>query len=143
SLAHSTLFQEMFIWEDEFHSSQLNLVGLRLRPLGPPAEGTVKVDLSLYLREESERIIGVLEYATSLFEHSTIERYLGYLYRIFEAMASNHNQVLNRLRILSDSELWQILYHWNDTRTDYSDDKCVQELFEEQVSKSPAAVAVE
>ncbi|NEO74268.1 AMP-binding protein [Moorena sp. SIO3H5] len=31
---------------------------------------------------------------------------------------------------------------WNDTKTDYPTDKCIHQLFEEQVEKTPDAVAV-
>ena len=35
-----------------------------------------------------------------------------------------------------------MLYEWNDTATEFPADKCVQELFEEQVLRSPDATAV-
>jgi amino acid adenylation domain-containing protein len=44
--------------------------------------------------------------------------------------------------LLSDEERRQVLEEWNDTETAYPSDKCVHELFEEQVERTPAAVAV-
>jgi non-ribosomal peptide synthetase component F len=35
-----------------------------------------------------------------------------------------------------------VLYEWNDTGAEYPRDKCVHELFEEQVRRSPQATAV-
>src|SRR6202035_3507988 len=43
---------------------------------------------------------------------------------------------------LSDRELHQVLHEWNDTRTEFSGDECVHELFEAQVRRAPEAVAV-
>ena len=37
-----------------------------------------KFDLTLALQEAGDSIVGGIEYATSLFEQATIERYLGY-----------------------------------------------------------------
>ena len=36
-----------------------------------------------------------------------------------------------------------MLVEWNDTAADYPKDKCIHELFEEQVEKTPDAIAVE
>src|SRR4029077_5254188 len=44
--------------------------------------------------------------------------------------------------LLSDRERQQVLYGWNATAAEYPRDKCVHELFEEQVEKSPEAVAL-
>jgi non-ribosomal peptide synthetase component F len=44
--------------------------------------------------------------------------------------------------MLSDAERQQILYEWNRTETDYAKDKCVHQLFEEQVARTPQATAV-
>ena len=57
-------------------------------------------------------------------------------------MVANDNQAVDRLPILTASERHQLLYGWNDTKTEFPWDKCVHELFEEQVGKSPDAAAV-
>nr|VFK57073.1 MAG: AMP-binding enzyme [Candidatus Kentron sp. TC] len=43
---------------------------------------------------------------------------------------------------LSAAERHEILVEWNDTRTDYPKDKCIHQLFEEQVERTPDAIAV-
>jgi len=57
-------------------------------------------------------------------------------------MAAGDNQAVDRLPMLSRSERHRVLYEWNDTATEFPADKCVQELFEEQVLRSPDATAV-
>src|SRR5579884_3308718 len=47
-----------------------------------------------------------------------------------------------RVEMLSAAERQQLLYGWNETATAYPAEKCVHELFEEQVARTPAAVAV-
>ena len=44
--------------------------------------------------------------------------------------------------ILSEAERHQLLVEWNRTCRDYPRDKCIHELFEEQVNRAPDAVAV-
>jgi len=46
------------------------------------------------------------------------------------------------VEVLPEAERDRVLYEWNDTAVAYPKEKCIQELFEEQVEKSPEAVAV-
>jgi len=43
---------------------------------------------------------------------------------------------------LSATERHKILVEWNNTQTDYPKDKCIHQLFEEQVERTPNAIAV-
>jgi len=46
------------------------------------------------------------------------------------------------LQIMSDAELKKIQIEWNNTTTDYPHEKTIVDLFEEQVAKTPNAIAV-
>ena len=141
SLAHSPLFQVMFAWQNN-DPGLLDLPGLEIESLQTAAHIQSKFDMTLSLFEAGDRIVGGIEYATSLFEPATIRRYLGYYCSLLEAMVADDTQSVGRLPILSESERHQLLYEWNDTKTDYPSDKCVHQLFEEQVARTPDAVAV-
>ncbi|MEK8015452.1 MAG: amino acid adenylation domain-containing protein, partial [Candidatus Parabeggiatoa sp.] len=43
---------------------------------------------------------------------------------------------------LSAAEQHKLLVEWNNTQTDYPKDKCIHQLFEEQVKQTPNAIAV-
>ena len=43
---------------------------------------------------------------------------------------------------MTDAARHQILVEWNRTERDYPRDKCVHQLFEEQVERTPEAEAV-
>jgi non-ribosomal peptide synthetase component F len=43
---------------------------------------------------------------------------------------------------LSEGEREQVLYGWNETKAEFPSEKCVHELFEEQVRRSPQATAI-
>ncbi|MEL6163885.1 MAG: amino acid adenylation domain-containing protein, partial [Cyanobacteria bacterium J06628_3] len=44
--------------------------------------------------------------------------------------------------MLNETERHKILVEWNQTQLDYPSDKCIHQLFEEQVAKTPDAVAI-
>jgi amino acid adenylation domain-containing protein len=50
-------------------------------------------------------------------------------------------EYIKSTRILTEGERHRILYEWNDTRADFPD-VCVHQLFEQQVTRDPDAVAV-
>jgi non-ribosomal peptide synthetase component F len=43
---------------------------------------------------------------------------------------------------VGEQERHQLLIEWNQTQTDYPQNKCIHQLFEEQVEKTPDAIAV-
>ncbi|WP_158790577.1 AMP-binding protein, partial [Granulicella sp. L60] len=68
--------------------------------------------------------------------------YLGYFRKLLEAMVAGETGSVDLLPMLSADERNRVLYEWNDTKTEYPSDRCVHELFEAQVERTPAAVAV-
>src|SRR6266853_1216198 len=142
SLAHSPIFQITFAWQNNGQGA-LELPGLKLQPLGSSPQTVAKFDLMFLMGEAGGRIVGGLDYATSLFERATVERYLGYFRNLIEGMVTDDTQVVDQLPILSAPERRQVLYEWNATETEYPSERCVHQRFEEQVEKSPEAVAVE
>jgi amino acid adenylation domain-containing protein len=141
SLSHSPLFQATFAWQNNDEGT-LALPGLEKKPLHAAAPISAKFDINLFLQPAAGGISGGIAYATSLFKPATIERYLGYFRNLLEAMVADDTQAVDRLPILPDSERHQLLYGWNDTRTEFPSDKCIHQMFERQVDKAPDAVAV-
>ena len=83
-----------------------------------------------------------VSYDTSRFEDETISRMLGHFRTILEAIVANPHQSIDQLPMLTQSERHQLLVEWNDTQVNYAFDKCIHQLFEEQVQRTPNAVAV-
>ena len=46
------------------------------------------------------------------------------------------------LPLLTAAECHQLLVGWNETAADFGQEKCIHTLFEEQVARTPDAVAV-
>jgi amino acid adenylation domain-containing protein/non-ribosomal peptide synthase protein (TIGR01720 family) len=83
-----------------------------------------------------------ISYDTSRFDGNTISRMLGHLQTILEAIVANPKVQISKLPMLTEAERQQLLVEWNNTQTQYSQDKCIHQLFEEQVENSPDAIAV-
>ncbi|MFC5474599.1 non-ribosomal peptide synthetase [Paraherbaspirillum soli] len=140
SMAHSPLFQVMFAWQNAPQGS-LALPGLTLTPLAL-TQATAKFDLTLALGEVGDTIAGSIEYATALFERSTVARYLGHWRTLLAAMVADDQQSVMRLPLLSAVERHQVVTGWNHTGTDDQPGQSIHSLFEAQVAKTPHAVAL-
>ena len=141
SLNHTPIFQVMFVWQGNEGGGALELLGLQVAGIrgGQPS---AKFDLTLDLREVNGRVVGGLTYATALFDRETIERWSGYLNKVLSEMVADASRPAAMLPLLSAAERNQLLIEWNATAAEYPKDKCIHELFEEQVSRDPAATAV-
>ena len=140
SLSHTPVFQVMFAWQNN-EQSALDLDGLQVSRLGV-GYSVAKFDLTLELMESDGCIRGSLQYATSLFERETVQRYVAYLSRLFSEMVAAEDADITRIAVMPPAERHQVLVEWNATERPYPSGRCVHELFEEQVARTPAAVAV-
>ncbi len=139
-LAHTPLFQVMFAWQNN-ENSEWGLPGLAVSPVDQAVD-IVKFDLELGLSEEEGRIVGELSYATALFDPATMERQVGYLYAVLQAMAVNPQQPIGEIDILAPAERKLLLETWNAAETAYPEALCIHQLFEQQVEKTPKATAL-
>jgi amino acid adenylation domain-containing protein len=139
-LSHTPLFQVMFVLQNA-PASELELTGLTVNPL--PIKGTTaRFDLTLSMENTATGLVGWWEYNTDLFDASTIERMTSHFVTLLEGIIANPEQQISQLPLLSEVEQRQLLVEWNDTQADYPQDKCIHQLFEEQVQRTPDAVAV-
>ncbi|AOX02680.1 hypothetical protein BJP34_27455 [Moorena producens PAL-8-15-08-1] len=137
-LQKSQDIQKLFVDEIE---KDVDWGGLKLRPFEiPQQEG--QFDLDLEMLEGSSSVKGIFKYNTDLFDGSTIERMAAHFQNLLSAIVENPQQVVSELPLLSERERHQLLVEWNDTASDYPTDKCIHQLFEEQVEKTPNAIAV-
>ncbi|MBD2562852.1 MULTISPECIES: non-ribosomal peptide synthetase [Nostoc] len=139
-LSHTPLFQVMFALQN-VPLSGVELAGVSVTPLMPESR-TAKFDLNLFMQNTATGLVGVWEYNTDLFDASTIERMTGHFVTLLEGIIANPEQQISQLPLLTEVEQHQLLVEWNDTGVDYPQDLCIYQLFEEQVQRTPDAVAV-
>ena len=91
---------------------------------------------------DSEGILKIhYDYQTEKFTEIEIERMHEHIFNLlFDAI--NEDKKITTINILSDKEKNTLLYDFNNTKADYPKDKCVHQLFEEQVLKTPDKTAV-
>ena len=144
SLSQNPLFQVMFaLQQSEVAKPSFSLPNLEVGWYqGSGAELTVRVDLELHLWQQGDQIQGFCAYNRNLFEAETISRMLSHYQNLLSVVVENPSQLISRLPLMSETEQQQLLVEWNNTKTDYPTDKCIHELFEAQVEKTPHAVAV-
>ncbi len=139
-LGHTPLFQVVFNLQNA-PVQELELAGLTVSSL--PVESTAtKVDLALSMENTTQGLVGVWEYNTDLFDTSTIERMTGHFVTLLEAIVANPSERISQLPLLTAVEQQQLLVDWNNTWVDYPEDKCIHQLFEQQVQRTPDALAV-
>ncbi len=103
---------------------------------------TFKFDLSLELDDQLEGLVGRFEYNTDLFDVATIHRMVGHWQTLLESIVADPVQHIGEVPLLTKTEQHQLLMEWNVADIEYPDDKCIHQLFEAQVERTPDAVAV-
>ncbi|UOA07970.1 amino acid adenylation domain-containing protein [Methylobacter sp. S3L5C] len=99
-------------------------------------------DIAILLAEDANGLTANLEYSTDLFNAETIVRLVGHFKILLAAVVEHPEAAIAHLPLLTASELQQLLIDWNATQTDYPKNKCVHQLFEEQVARTPDAIAL-
>jgi amino acid adenylation domain-containing protein len=139
SMSYNPLFQVMFTLENNA-SPDLDLSGLDTELLG--VKGAIaKFDLTLLVTESDNQLNCSWEYATDLFERGTIQRMAEQFTVLLKGIIDHPHQSINTLPLITATELLQI-QRWNQTQTDYPQDKTFVDLFAEQVAKNPHNIAV-
>jgi amino acid adenylation domain-containing protein len=119
----------------------LELQGVKLQTFGG-VEVVREYDLFVQFQENKRGITGSILYNTDLFESGTIARMTTHLERVLAGFIKNPGQRLSEVDLLSEAEREQLVVGWNSAQTEYSGEKCLPELFEEQAKRRPEAAAV-
>ncbi|KAB0511213.1 non-ribosomal peptide synthetase [Pseudomonas extremorientalis] len=141
SLSHNPLFQVMFNHQAHSPAVARQLPGLRVANLDWDSH-SAQFDLSLDTQESGDGIWASLTYATDLFSAATVARMAEHWLSLLRAAVANPALPLQDLATLDSREREQILVEWNATARDYPRQRCVHQLIEEQVARTPEATAL-
>lgn len=138
-LSRTPLYQVAFDLHDE------NLTGSASDPadlaLLTEVSRIAKTDLTLYLRREPNgTMVGGLEYATALFEHSTIERMAEHFLHLLQALAATLGTRLDEVDFLPEDER-RVLERWSSGPVP-SVTASVPDMFEKQAAATPGETAL-
>ncbi len=106
------------------------------------AEEEGQLDLNLQVVEGQQTLKLIFKYNTDLFKADTIERMGQQFQTLLAGIVAHPQQRISKLPLLTTAEQQQLLFEWNDTQTEAPLDKCIHQLFEAQVTRTPQATAV-
>jgi amino acid adenylation domain-containing protein len=92
--------------------------------------------------ESAEELMLLIRYDCDRFDAATITQMLRHLQTLLEGMVVSQGQRLAELSLLTEAERQQLLVEWNHTQVDYPQKLCIHQLFEDQVERTPDAIAV-
>ncbi|MFC5743625.1 non-ribosomal peptide synthetase [Dyella tabacisoli] len=121
----------------------IELPGLQLNRLPYPYERAApKFDLTLNLFESPSGLQGSLEYASDLFDESTVKRLVSQLERLLSAAVAAPESRVSELPLLSAAERAEQLEQWNATSEPGATQGGVHELIAAQAARRPDAIAL-
>ena len=138
--SHSPLFQIMFNVIN-VPTPPLNLEDLNVTYLEVD-RGGAQFDLSCTVIDVLDTQRVNIAYNTDLFNADTVARFIQHYISLMENVVSQPELHISEIPIVAEAERRQLLQEWNDTAADYPRNKCMHHLFEEQVERTPDAIAV-
>lgn len=138
----TSLFDSVLTFENYPHQREggTRAGGLRMR-MGRPS--TVRQNYPLHFEAlPGNELVLRLTCDSGRFEAADAARLLERVHIVLEAMAEEPDRLLDDLPLMSESERHRIVSEWNQTARPYPENACLHQLFEEQVKRTPDAVAL-
>ncbi|OCQ18849.1 hypothetical protein A7985_22810 [Pseudoalteromonas luteoviolacea] len=101
------------------------------------------LDISLEVFELQDAFSVKLKYHGELYCEHEIAALAGHYENLLRSGIGEPEKALERLPMLSREDTQHLVFDLNATAQDYPAQTCIHELFEQQVAKSPEAIAVE
>jgi natural product biosynthesis luciferase-like monooxygenase protein/amino acid adenylation domain-containing protein len=142
-LGGQPLFETVFnyvhfhIYENLLGTEDLEVLGVNVFE---ETNFTLLADFGLNLTSSQVQLF--LTYNILELAGDQIEAISGYYARSLALMTGEAVGASLTNSLLSEAEMRQLLVDWNTTGSDYSSEQCLHELFEEQVRRTPDAIAV-
>ena len=140
-MGRSPLFQVMFVLQNTPEVPELSLNDVKITR-GENQHTTALFDLTFFITESEHGLRGFVEYKTNLFGEITISRMIRHFTELLSSIATQPQQKIGCLTMISKAEEAQLLTDFNNTITSWPENKTIINLFEEQASVTPLAVAV-
>ncbi|MFJ4260797.1 amino acid adenylation domain-containing protein, partial [Pseudomonas monteilii] len=140
SLSYSPLFQVMFNHQTQGSGGRHNLPGLTLEGLSW-AQNNAQFDLTLETVEHAQGIGAALNYATVLFDASTVQRMADHWRELLNGIVRQPDQAVGELSLLNKHQNLQLAAPWRGPQAGCG--PAVHVAIARQAGRAPEAVAVE
>lgn len=138
--SRSPLFQVLFALQS-IPLSAFESAGIKMEPIELEVE-TAQLDLTMSLVDTGYELQGAIEYNTDLFAAETIARMVEHWQQLLVEVVAQPEMPVFQLPLIGQAEQDLLLRHSNQVPGDYPRHLCVHELFEQQVERTPATIAV-
>ncbi|UCH92156.1 MAG: amino acid adenylation domain-containing protein [Candidatus Aminicenantes bacterium] len=144
-ISRNPLFDVMLVFQSSLESlrdtREQKTNDLKIKPYSYEKR-TSKFDLTLGVTEIGEKLYFSVVYGTKLFKEETIVRFIDYFKKVMASIINNPGKKLAEIEIISGEEKNRVLYDFNDTHTEYPQNKTIHHLFAEQVEKTPDRISL-
>ncbi|MFC4306451.1 condensation domain-containing protein, partial [Cohnella boryungensis] len=137
--SRNPLFDVMFVLQNT-GAGEVGTNQTRFEPL-ENRRTTAKFDLTLEVVEKDGELRCHFEYRTSLFRRETVERMARHFLRLAEQAASDPEQRLNDISLLTEEERRQVVETFNATEAPFPSELTLPELFRRQAERTPDRIA--
>ncbi|HJT58387.1 MAG TPA: amino acid adenylation domain-containing protein [Ktedonobacteraceae bacterium] len=148
NLSYTPFIQVMFVLQNApmptFETMGLALRQWRLEDETDQLDLCISMteDLRLSITEVEGKLTALLKYNQELFEAATISQMMGHLQTLLESVTAYPEQPISTLPLLSEAELEQVLGDEHTFPASLPVKACLHTLFEQQVERTPEAVAL-
>nr|WP_281499690.1 non-ribosomal peptide synthetase/type I polyketide synthase [Muricauda sp. SCSIO 64092] len=140
-MATSPLFQVMFVLQNTPEEREIVMEGLSIN-LMENHDGIAKIDIAFNVNETAENLQLVIEYRSSLFDRSTMERMASHYRELLEGIVLDLDRSVGSIPMLTSQELATVLEAFQGPEVVYDSEKTLVDLFEEQARSTPENVAL-
>ncbi|MGE0605774.1 MAG: amino acid adenylation domain-containing protein [Pirellulales bacterium] len=152
--SRAPLFQVMIAWEKAQRAGTAAHASNTESPTSASQPAELKVDellteqrgaafdITLQVYEAGGALSCTFQYNTDLFDQATIARMASHLRELLAGAAANPRQAVSLLPLLPAEEKQQLLAGWNNTARPEPGEVCLHTLIEQQVERTPDAIAL-
>ncbi|WP_416654228.1 amino acid adenylation domain-containing protein [Bacillus amyloliquefaciens] len=135
-----SLFNTMFVFQNiEFHEIRHDECTFKVKERNP---GVSLYDLMLTVEDAGQQIEMHFDFKPGQFEKETIEQITKHYISILKSLVKQPEMTLSSVPMLSETERYQLLTEFNDTKTPYPHHETVSRWFEIQAEQRPDHEAV-
>jgi len=140
-MSRSPIFQVMLVLRNTPEVPEMHLKNCTISRAGYE-HTTALFDMTFFITENEQGLQGAVEYNTDLFSAATIDRMMNHFLQLLQSIVLQPLQKIGKLTMLAPAEVNQLLVEFNNTKRPYPEDKNIVTLFEDQVERTPDAIAM-
>ncbi len=130
----SALFDVMFVLQNETDKTAYTTAAIAADTLiRDGGSAPAMFDITINFQEYGDSLFFQLNYNTDVYAEQTMRKLMQHYRQLATAILADPGACISHLDYMSDEEQAQLLYDFNDTKTDYPADADLVSLFREQV----------